>query len=475
MTAVLAAKINQEKLEALVEKYGGIVPRYTSYPTAPEWKDEFSKDDFEAAIKRSNQEANDISLYLHIPFCESQCYYCGCNVIISPEHGIEHPYLARLKEEIDYISKQVDKSRVVRQIAWGGGTPTYISPEQILELFDFIRERFTLLDEKSLAQNSYKGDTKHEYAIEIDPRVTSKEHLEALYEAGFNRLSMGIQDFNPATQEAVNRIQSFEMVSKQVAEARAIGFKSINFDLIYGLPLQSLETFKDTIEKVKQINPERIALFNYAHIPSMFPFQRKYIKDEELPEQKEKTLIFDYAVEQFTDFGYEFIGLDHFAKPEDELAIAQRESSLYRNFQGYTTFSGCDLFGMGVTAISDVAGVYKQNYKKLNDYNQDFGANKFKLCSEADRERREIIKQIMCNGKVLLDVEKYSAEIERLAEFMEDDLLSISSAEFSDLDVASFYAVELTETGRLLVRNIAAVFDQYINKDSGHKLFSKSL
>jgi oxygen-independent coproporphyrinogen-3 oxidase len=451
--------VNQSKINELTAKYGIVVPRYTSYPTAPEWKHEYSQEIFESAIKASNETALGYSIYLHIPFCQEQCYYCGCNVVISPNKGIEINYLDKLKQELEYYGSLIDKSRPCLQMAWGGGTPTYLSPEQIIDLSDFIKANFNLSPQTS----------DYEYSIEIDPRVTTKEHLEALYQAGFNRLSMGVQDFNLQTQTAINRIQTFADTSLLVEIARDIGFKSINLDLIYGLPHQSMTSFQDTIEKIKQINPERIALFNYAHIPAIFPYQKKYIDETQLPSQDEKLRIFDRAVEEFTDFGFEFIGFDHFAKPDDGLAIAQRNRTLYRNFQGYTTFAGADLFGFGITAISDVQGVYKQNHKKMNQYYSSFkGADKFMNCTQDDRARREIIKQIMCNGFVSIDTDKYSEEINQLSPFVDDNLIEIiTNQAMTDL--------RLTDDGRFLSRNIASCFDIYLRKSSGHKVFSKAL
>ena len=457
--------IDKSKIKELTEKYGGVVPRYTSYPTAPEWKGEYSEEVFFKAIERSNAQGDDYSLYLHIPFCESQCYYCGCNVIISKEHGIERKYIDRLKEEIKLIGSKVSKDRKAAQIAWGGGTPTYLSPEQIREVYSCIEENFTLYPK------DHKG---HEYSIEIDPRVTDEEQLRTLFELGFNRLSMGIQDFNPETQENINRIQPFEMVKDIVEKSRAVGFKSINFDLIYGLPFQTLESFKDTVEKTKAIDPERIALFNYAHIPSMFPFQKKYIKDETLPGQEEKLEIFDLAHKEFTEFGYEFIGMDHFAKPEDELAISQKSKTLYRNFQGFTTHYGCDLYGMGVSAISDVSGVYKQNYKKILNYQNElnemdeFGADKFLLCDEEDLRRRKIIKDLMCNYQTEFALDTHLYELKELQEFVDDELVEMQVDE-------GLVKLEITELGKFFVRNIASKFDTYIGKETGHKVFSKAL
>ncbi len=453
---------SRDQLDRLITKYGVAVPRYTSYPTAPEWKQDYNQELFEEAIIRSNQINKPLSLYLHIPFCESQCYYCGCNIIISPHHGIEQQYLERLKSEITYLAAEVSATREVVQIAFGGGTPTYLTPEQLMDLCKHIRVSF------NLRQTFHDKRDEHEYAIEIDPRVTSIEHLEAIFQSGFNRLSMGIQDFNSQTQETINRIQPYELVANIVRAAREQGFRSINFDLIYGLPHQTLETFQDTIAKVIAIKPERIALFNYAHIPSIFPFQAKYIADDTLPDQKLKMDIFEMAVERLTKAGYIFIGLDHFALPDDQLSLAQESGSLYRNFQGYTTHAGCDLLGIGVTAISDVAGVYKQNHKKLNAYYHDFGADKFLLCSKDDVERREMIKQVMCNGMLEFSATKYQAELESLQTYIDDGLITI----LTDSDTVF---LKVTELGRYFVRNIASSFDNYLHKDAGHKLFSKSL
>lgn len=468
--------IKKEELDKLIEKYDGSVPRYTSYPTAPEWTDEYSQEKFENAIKESNRTENDYSLYLHIPFCESQCYYCACNVVISKEHGIEQKYLEKLKEELNYYGDIIKKSRKVIQMAWGGGTPTYLSPEQIIDLSNHINKHFSLYPRQSLKAMAQQAkdlspNPDHEYAIEIDPRVSTKEHLEALWQSGFNRLSLGIQDFNQETQEAINRIQSYEVVEKLVNQARDIGFESINFDLIYGLPFQSLDSFEKTINKVKDLDPERIALFNYAHIPQIFPFQKKYIDESKLPNKDLKTKIFDRAIECFTKHGYEFIGLDHFAKPNDSLAIAQKNKSLYRNFQGYTTHSGADLYGFGITAISDVQGAFKQNYKKLYDYyDNPFGAEKFKICSKDDKERREIIKQIMCNGFVVIDAQKYSNELKALEAMIEDSLV-----EYKNNQDNKEILLKVTDKGRIFVRNIASIFDTYISKKKSHKIFSNSL
>ena len=459
---MLSLEANQE----LIDKYGVAVPRYTSYPTAPEWKHEFSSSKFQKAIQVSNEKGSDYSLYLHIPFCESQCYYCACNVVISKKKSIAEEYLTRIKEEIEFIGSQIDKSRKVIQMAWGGGTPTYLSPEQIEDLYEHISKHFSLI--APATHNANLSDYKHEYAIEIDPRVTSLEHIETLYKLGFNRLSMGIQDFNQATQENINRIQSKEMVANILKEARKIGFKSINFDLIYGLPFQTIESFRESIQTVIELDPDRIALFNYAHIPSLFPFQNKYILDHTLPDQQTKSKIFDLAVASFTEAAYEFIGLDHFAKADDELSIAHQDKKLYRNFQGYTTHDGCDLFGLGITAISDVQGVFKQNHKKLANYYESFGADKFLVASEDDIERRQIIKELMCHLQSTVDSNKYSKELELLKPLLEDSLLQIEQKKGKS-------QIKINQLGRLFIRNIASCFDHYLKQHNSHKVFSKSL
>jgi oxygen-independent coproporphyrinogen-3 oxidase len=449
------------EIQSLIKKYGTAVPRYTSYPTAPEWRDDFKQEELDQAINLSNQAGKDYSLYLHIPFCEKQCYYCACNIIVTPHKDISLAYVSRLKEEIRLIGNKIDKNRQLVQMAWGGGTPTYLSPAQITDIYQCIKENFNLVEQDSTKE--------YEYAIEIDPRVTSFEHIECLKELGFNRLSLGIQDFNELTQESINRIQSYEDVDKLVSYARQLGFQSINFDLIYGLPFQDISTFSDTIKQVIKLNPDRIALFNYAHLPMFFPFQKKYIPDHTLPDQLTKCEIFDNACTELTAKGYEFIGIDHFAKQDDTLVKAYQENRLYRNFQGYTTYDGCDLFGLGVTAISDVQGLYKQNHKKLNQYYADFTTDKFKACSKVDQERRQIIKELMCKNQVNVNLKDYSSELESLKQFQVDNLIEIN--ELPD----DLVQVKITQLGRLFARNIAATFDEYLTRKNGHKVFSKAL
>ena len=465
-------------LQELLKKYGGAVPRYTSYPTAPEWRMPYSKTAFETAIEASNLEGNNYSLYLHLPFCESQCYYCACNIIISKKHEISKSYIKRIKEEIEYIGEKISPERKVIQMAWGGGTPTFLHPDEIEEIYEHLGKHFNLLNKVD------EPFFNHEYSIEIDPRVTSQEHLKTLSRLGFNRLSMGIQDFNEKTQEAINRIQTYESVESIVKISREANFSSVNFDLIYGLPHQNLETFKRTIEQVIKLSPERIALFNYAHIPEFFPFQKKYIDENTLPDQKTKLEIFELAVKSFTAEGYEFIGLDHFARPDDELSKAHKNKKLYRNFQGYTTHDGCDLFGIGLTAISSIQGTYKQNKKKLSEYYNEedpFAAEKFFISDAKDTERKQIIKEIMCHFYTELDYDNYKEEYSLLESFTQDGLIELSQITPNDGCLDSYhlntkrFSITVTELGRLFVRNIASVFDHYLKQKNAHKLFSKSL
>ena len=341
----MTTNILEDLTSDLLSRYSISVPRYTSYPTAPEWKDTFTKDDFLSAIKQGNKNKSPLSLYFHLPFCESQCYFCACNIVISKKRDVVEPYIKHIKKEILKTSKLIDKNRIVEQVHLGGGTPTYFTPEEMRDFFSTVKENF-----------SFSKDL--EAGVEVDPRVTSFEHLKVLSELGFNRMSMGIQDFDSKVQEAVNRVQPYEQTKALFDRARELGFSSINVDLIYGLPYQSEESFKTTIEQIITLNPDRIALFHYAHLPNMVPHQGKYIDSATLPASDEKIKIFCYALKTLTENGYVFIGLDHFAKPNDELAIARKNKTLHRNFQGYTTKSGCDLFGFGITSISNVQNTF---------------------------------------------------------------------------------------------------------------------
>lgn len=453
----------------LLEKYSVSVPRYTSYPTAPEWKESFTKEDFLLATEKGNKNKSPISLYFHLPFCESQCYFCACNVVISKKRDVVDPYIDHLKKEIINAAKYIDKGRIVEQIHLGGGTPTYFTPSELKDFFSSVSDNFTF--SKDL-----------EAGVEVDPRVTTKEHLKALSELGFNRISMGIQDFDIKVQEAVNRVQPYEQTKKLFDDAREFGFHSINVDLIYGLPYQTQESFSKTIDLIVELNPDRIALFHYAHLPMMVPHQGKYIDSSVLPGSSEKIKIFQHALKKLNDKGYAFIGLDHFAKPDDELAVAKKNKTLHRNFQGYTTKAGCDLHGFGITSISSIQNAFSQNIKKVNPYYEKVEANEIPIfrgftLNDDDLLRRDVIMKILCDGEVNkksieekhnIDFNKYFAfEIESLKKF-EDEGLVINSMN-----------ITVTPLGQFFLRNIASTFDFYLQemkkKNEKGKTYSKSV
>lgn len=385
--------------QSVLDKYNQPGPRYTSYPTAPEWDDGFGETDLRQAFREANAKPDPapLSLYFHIPFCESLCLYCGCNVVINKRHEVALPYLAHLKGEIDSISAEVDRSREVEQLHWGGGTPTYLSPEQIEDLYSYIESRFSF-------------SPTAEVSIEIDPRVTTDEHCRTLRRAGFNRLSMGIQDFDPLVQKTIHRVQPYEDTRRLFDYCRELGFESINIDLIYGLPHQTAESFGDTVDRIITMNPDRIALFSYAHVPWMKKQQGSFARF--LPGGFEKFRIFTQSIGALTDAGYRYIGLDHFARPEDEICRAQDERTLHRNFQGYTTKAGCDLYAMGVSSISALEDVYAQNWREVPRYYEAIDSGELPTMrgmrvSDEDKLRRSLINRILCHTVVV------KSEVER--------------------------------------------------------------
>src|SRR6202051_3778242 len=386
----LHLRLNRERFEIseeFLEKYNRPGPRYTSYPTAPVWQDNFGPDDLEQFYATSNAAPSPVSLYMHLPFCESLCLFCACNVVITKDHGVAPPYIEILEREIEHVSRFVSRERPVVQFQWGGGTPTYLTPEKIEGLFRFTAERFTFAPDA-------------EIGIEIDPRVTTHAHLETLRRLGFNRLSMGIQDFHPAVQEAIHRVQPLGMTRDLMEEARRLGFDSINVDLIYGLPLQTADRFAHTVEQVVAISPDRVAMFSYAHVPWLRKQQGALAT--RLPEGMEKFHIFRAGLESFMNAGYQYIGMDHFARPTDELAVAQRERTLHRNFQGYTTKAGADLYGMGVSAISSIGAAYAQNRREVPAYEEAISSagmatmRGYHLNAD-DLLRREVISRLLCH------------------------------------------------------------------------------
>jgi oxygen-independent coproporphyrinogen-3 oxidase len=452
--------------DAILEKYNRPGPRYTSYPTAPVWKDDFGSDDLENYYALADEAAAPVSLYMHIPFCENLCLFCACNVSIQKNKNVTIPYLEALKREIDHVSSRISKQRGVTQFHWGGGTPTYLTPTQMEDLFGYASQRFTF------ASNA-------EIGIEIDPRVTSRAHLESLRRLGFNRLSMGIQDFQPKVQETIHRVQPYEMTRDLILAARELGFESLNVDLIYGLPHQTAESFASTIDKTLTLVPDRIAMFSYAHVPWLKKQQGSF--QTYLPEGMEKFRIFRTGLEHFLGAGYVYIGMDHFALPGDELAIAQKNRTLHRNFQGYTTKAGADLYGMGVSAISSVAGAYAQNRKEVPAY-QDTVASRgiatargYRL-SEDDVLRRAVISRLLCHTVIpkhkieeqfAISFDQYfAAELEQLQSSRDEGLVILEPKE-----------IRVTPLGRIFIRNVAMVFDRYLREQQMNRrpLFSKTL
>lgn len=452
----------------LLTKYDRPVPRYTSYPPATELKPEFEEVGFRAAIAVGNYKKTPLSLYCHIPFCETPCYFCGCNTIITQRKSLAEPYLDYLTRQIRAMAELVDTSRSVNQMHWGGGTPNYLSLPQVEQLWNTINRYF-------------RFEENAEVSIEVNPRFLDKNYRLFLKDLGFNRISFGIQDFNPKVQEAVNRIQPEEMLFQVMDWVRDAGFESVNVDLIYGLPFQTLETFRDTIHKTTQLDPDRIAVFNFAYVPWLKPVQR-LIPEEALPPASEKMDILKMAIEDLGVADYQFIGMDHFAKPNDELAIAQREGKLHRNFQGYTTKPESDLIGLGMTSISMLHDVYTQNYKRLKDYYAAIDSNQLPIekgvsLSADDILRRMVIMELMCQFELSKNEfeQKYHLSFDcDFDEYFAAEQVELHQLEADGLVRLSPNHIEVTPGGRLLVRNVAAVFDTYLSQKALNS-FSKAI
>jgi oxygen-independent coproporphyrinogen-3 oxidase len=452
--------------EEFLARYNRPGPRYTSYPTAPVWNDAFGPADLEKVHEEANRAKSPVSLYMHIPFCESLCLFCACNVIIQKDKRVSPPYLEILKREIEHVSRSVSGDRPVVQFHWGGGTPTYLTPPQIEDLFSFTRDHF-----------HFAADA--EIGIEVDPRVTSREHLETLRKLGFNRLSMGIQDFHALVQKTIHRIQPFELTAALIQSARSLGFDSVNVDLIYGLPYQTAETFAHTVDQILELTPDRVALFSYAHVPWLKKQQGSF--EGHLPEGMEKFEIFRTGLLKFLEAGYLYIGMDHFAKPGDELAVSQQNRTLHRNFQGYTTKAGADLYGMGITAISGIQNAYAQNQRDIPSWEKAVAERGIATMrgyqlSDDDRLRRAVISRLLCHTMVLkneiskefaIDFDRYFAdELRRLEPFREDGLVILDPNE-----------IRTSQLGRIFIRNLAMIFDPYLEKQqlNAKPLFSKTL
>jgi oxygen-independent coproporphyrinogen-3 oxidase len=451
----------------LLQRYDVAGPRYTSYPTADRFVEAFGEQDYLQALEQRRDgvgaKAYALSLYVHIPFCESLCYYCACNKIITKHHERGAEYLRYLEREVDLNIAHLGQGQVVSQLHLGGGSPTFLSDEELTQLMTVLRRNF---------QFAPGG----EYSVEIDPRTVTRERLAHLADQGFNRLSFGVQDFEPVVQKAVHRIQPAEQVFNLVAASRELGFESVNVDLIYGLPMQTPETFERTLEQITQLRPDRIALYAYAHLPERFKPQRR-IHTQDLPPAASKLVMLSSAMRVLMAAGYVYVGMDHFALPNDALAVAKRQGRLHRNFQGYSTQPDCDLIALGVSSIGRVGPTFSQNVKTLDEYYDLLNQGRLPVVrgmalSRDDLVRRTVIMALMCQGSVLfesvelahlLDFKQYFApEMETLVAMRDQGLLTIDDA-----------GIHVTELGWFFVRGVAMVFDKYLQADKNRARFSK--
>lgn len=463
MKPAVATPISEE----LIHRFDVSGPRYTSYPTADRFVEAFSVEDYTQALKlrRAGGAAMTLplSLYVHIPFCESLCYYCACNKIITKHHDRAGPYLRYLSREVDLHTEQIGVGQAVTQLHLGGGTPTFLTDDELRELMAMLRRSFTFTP-------------GGEYSIEVDPRTIDASRLDTLAELGFNRLSFGIQDFDPDVQKSVHRVQPAEQVFALVAAARERGFDSINADLIYGLPLQSPESFDRTLAQVVELRPERIALYAYAHLPERFKPQRR-IPTVEIPSGAAKVAMLARSMAAFMAAGYVYVGMDHFALPTDSLAIAKRQGRLHRNFQGYSTQPDCDLIGLGVSSIGRIGATYSQNAKTLEEYYDHLDQGRFPVVrglalARDDLLRRSVIMAIMCQGQVsfesielahLIEFRKYFAsEMEALKKLADQGMVTFDES-----------GIQVTDVGWFFVRAVAMVFDRYLQTDRTRAKFSK--
>jgi len=461
--------VSLDRVAELLPRYAIDGPRYTSYPTAPVWKESYGPEDFRADLADADVESSDgLSLYVHVPFCDSLCHFCACNKVITRDHGRAAGYLDTLEREIEAVRSATRVPRAVTQMHWGGGTPTWLAPEETVRLFGALTDAFPVRDDA-------------EISIEVDPRVTTREHVAALSECGFNRISMGVQDFEPRVQEAIHRIQPAEDTERLVDWSRDAGFDSVNFDLIYGLPYQSAESFERTLDALFAIGPDRIALYSYAHVTWLAKQQRGFER-KDLPDAATKLEILLLAIRRFRAEGYLFIGLDHFAREGDELAKALADRTLRRNFMGHTTQAGVDLVGFGPSAISELRGSYAQSHREVTAWQEavegvGVATMRGHRLTRADLERRWIINRIMCHGELRAREfaeafgrpfrDAYAAELSALEGALRDGLVERSEDG----------SLRVTPTGRLFVRNVAMAFDAYLpdQQRAGGRMFSKTV
>lgn len=453
---VMNNKISFDK--ELIRRYDTSGPRYTSYPTAVQFSENFEEEDYLECAEQSNDEPipSPLSLYLHIPFCDTICYYCGCSKVITKDKSKAAPYIELLKKEIRLQGALFDKDREVIQIHWGGGTPTFLTDKEIYELVECIRENFNL-----------PADHLIDFGIEVDPRTVDKERLKELNNIGFNRISFGVQDLNDCVQKSVNRVQSTAQIKQHIRDARDFNYQSINIDLMYGLPKQTSESFAETLDAIIELDPDRIAVYNYAHLPEIFKPQRR-INVDDLPSAEEKLNILQLCINKLQEAGYVYIGMDHFAKASDALVKAQQQGKLHRSFQGYSTHADCDIVAMGITAISRIGENYSQNVRTIEAYEKLLKQDKIPIFRGIALEgddvlRGEIINELMCNNN--LDITQIEAKwsinfktyfqssLNNLQQMADDGLVQISNKK-----------IIITQSGRLLARSICMQFDRYLQQ-----------
>jgi len=461
--------VSRQATADLIVRYDRPGPRYTSYPTAVEFHEGFTAAEYESHLAAADTLGDaPLSVYIHLPFCEDRCLFCGCHVIISPHKEKSRPYLELLKREMDLVASRLPQRRKVAQLHLGGGTPTYQSAAQ---LTDLVRHFLGHVEPVAGA----------ELAVEVDPRVTTDEHIDALAELGFNRISLGVQDFTREVQEAINRVQSIEETRRVVERARQRGYTGTNIDLIYGLPLQTPAGFERTVEEVIAMGADRAAVYSFAYVPWIRGNQKK-LDDEQLPSRELKVELFSLARERFLRAGYEAIGMDHFARPDDELARAKRERRLRRNFQGYTVIPGEDVLGMGISAIGDVRSCYAQNFKKLGSYREAVEAGRLPVergiaRTKDDDLRREIIHELMCNFRVEIPAFEAAHGIV-FRDYFAEDLRRLAAHEAEQLVTVTPERIEATPVGELFVRNLAMCFDRYWrekHEGSDKPIFSRTV
>jgi len=450
----------------LIKKYDRPGPRYTSYPTAPEWKDDFRAPQYLRHLARAEAAGGPLSIYVHLPFCREMCRFCGCNVIATHDRSRADAYLDVLEKEVALVATHLPTRRTVSQLHWGGGTPTFLDEKQLARCHAILARHFQFLPDA-------------EQAVEIDPAITTKSQVDLLAELGFNRISMGVQDFNQKVQETVGRIQGERETADLVAAARAAGFRGVNLDLIYGLPYQTGATWQDTLERILRIHPDRMAVFGFAYVPWSKPHQNLLPK-EALPRTEQRVELFLQTVEAFTKGGYRLIGLDHFALESDELARAQSAGTMFRNFQGYTVRPAADTVAFGMSSISDIGGAYAQNAHRLKDWVDQVEAGNIPIdrgaaMSDDDVLRRFVINRVMCLLK--LDLEEVKAEFGGPAHAAIEASLRSGLDELVADGLVTFdgRVLRVTPLGQLLVRNVAMLFDAYLQKPDGAKKFSRTV